>query len=181
MARAKSPVFLPKAGEIYLTYNEYRSGGEPDDPSDRWTSHADEIIEFHPTGLFTQKCSFQETLSVPFVPSEHVDKPIYVVVVRYYDGSTFGRICGLWKVVGAFTDNDGVKAALKAVNEGKNSQEVAERIAPFVCEDYFGAWFGYFSGFEGVEVHELTLKAVNPLSDDDDGDNPKQSVKWIKH
>jgi hypothetical protein len=187
MARPKEPTYLLKAGELYLTYNERRTGGEPDDPADRWTNHSDEHIEFTPTGLFTQKCSFQETFEVPFDPAQFLGKQIHVVVVRYYDGSTFGRICGLWKVVGAFTDSALMQKVVEIIDRGKDSQELSEKLAPLTCYGYY-PWFGYFAGYEGVEVHEFTLRKVYPLDEDEDNDDtdlrnppPRKPTKWVKH
>lgn len=180
MAQYKEPIYLPKVGELYLTYNESRNGGEPDDPSDRWTNHSDEHIVFTPTGVFSQKCSFQETFEVPFDPAQYLGTQIYVVIVRYYDGGTFGRICGLWKIVGAFTDPVLVRKAVDLIEGGKDSQELSKKLAPLTCYGYY-PWFGYFAGFEGVEVHEFTLKGVNPLAGDNEDDAGAKPIKWIKH
>lgn len=175
--RPKPVDWLPKVSELYLLYNESRTGGDPEEPENRWTSHTDEVIEFYPTGLFTNKGSFQETIDIPFDPIPHIGKPVYIVVVRYYDGSTFGRIRGRWKIAGAFTDQETVKKVVEVVRHSKYSSEVDAGLLPYICSGFYATWFGHFQGFEGVEIHEFLLSGDNPLANF----GKDSYVTWVRH
>mgnify|MGYP001609198866 CR=1 FL=1 len=178
MARKPRPEpvkFAEKLGEIYLTYTESREDGEIRDPKDHWSSSEDDLVEFYATGLFTKPGKWQESILVPFLPQENIDKTIYVVVVRYYDGGTFGRTCGLWKVMGALRSKSEVKLLVDLIKDETNSREKQQIVAPFIC-GFYPCWLSYFAGLEGVEVHEFQLSGEEQSDID-----PSSSVKWIKH
>ena len=95
--------------KIYLGYSESESGGEVcagEDPSYAYASREDAYMQFTPEGLYTEAGSMQETIGVDFDPKEHVGDDAYMVLVRYFDGNTFGRTNGYWYVEGVYLEKE---------------------------------------------------------------------------
>ena len=134
-----------KKNEVFMTYSQSEHGGEicAGQENDPWPSHEDNYFEFDPETLSTKAGSWVETIEVDFVPEDYVGKDVYVVVVRYSSGDTFGNSNGHWHVEGAYTDKD------KAFEvEAQINNEKYEGYKP---------WVGYFEGLEHVEIHEFKL------------------------
>lgn len=188
-----------KKNQIYLDYRESQSGGEPENPEERWTSHSPLYIRFYPEKLYLKRQNFQETITVSWEPM--LDQKVWIVVVRYQSGSTFGTSHGNWTIVGAYLTSEEAEAVASIIAKypGKNEysfsrkkqkrsdRELLEKaIKPYVGEHFYPSWFGYFERYEGVEVHEMLLASgPSKKSDDDDGDDDddgeKKTVKYIKH
>jgi hypothetical protein len=88
--------------QLWLTYDEEISGGQAKDPEDRWTDHEDTDIEFS-----LRRCYgaaervpvwLRERVDLDF--DVHVGDQVYVVVVRYGTGGTFGHTNGAWYIEG---------------------------------------------------------------------------------
>lgn len=125
---------------LYLGYSESRSGGEALS-DEQYCDHADAHIEFQPEGLYTEKSSTQETVGVDFDPTQHVGADVYMVVVRYYDGDTFGRCYGHWFIEGIYLDRDEALKNKNAIESGSYSKKGC-----------YNDWEGYFAGLESVNV-----------------------------
>ena len=178
-------IVIPKY-EIYLDYREESSGGEAKNPEDRWTSHEDRYIEFYPQALYTQRQDFQETITVSWPPIDG-DK-VWMVVVRYQSGNTFGTSHGNWKIVGAFLDPEIARNISEIIakypgenrwdsppaKKGLSHQEsLRQELLPYLGENFYIPWIGYFERYENVEIHEMTLTS-GPESTD-------ASIKYFKH
>lgn len=136
--------------KLFVTFTEDESGGEPEDPSDRWTHHADRVKTMTVKGIhktapdprtFGRHVSYDGIV----VEDEEVFKKqfVYLVVVRYYDGGTFGRTCGyhiFWSI----------RATEAEVIADKENIQGPKK-------DGYREWDGYFSGLEDVEIHLLPL------------------------
>jgi len=138
-------------GQLWLTYNERRYGGEAIDPGDRWTSHEPETIEFYPTGLFLERPNeiFAHQISDEGYEEHQVDNfevgdNCWLVVVRYGTGSTFGHIDGAWTIIGAYKDS-------------KDAVEVEKTINDDTYEGY-KCWSGYFETLQGVEITPMFIR-----------------------
>jgi hypothetical protein len=137
--------------DIYLKYTESRSGGEPIDPDDRWTSHEDEYIDRELIGLFTESfdspgaitstgITYSEKFTVP--KSYASAESLYVVGIRYSDGDTFGQTHGYIHWIGlAKTEKEAQKLLETAKSDKKG----------------YKPWEGYFSDFEADEIHCLLV------------------------
>jgi len=133
---------------LYLTYDESMSGGEicEGQENDPWPSHEDEYIEFSLTRC--NKTSHlaawsKESVEVDFKPE--VGSNIWVVVVRYSKGGTFGRTNGAWNIIGIY----------------KNAEEAKKVEASIHDNSYSGykCWSGYFEELERVDVEQMTVEA----------------------
>lgn len=129
--------------KIYLGYSEHAFGGGvcEGQKGDSYPDREDTHIDFTPDGLWSTKGESQETIGVGFDPSNHVDKEVYMVLVRYSDGDTFGQTIGNWYIEGVYLDD-----------------KVARRISRQIDSDKYGKsdaclpWQGYFARLESVQV-----------------------------
>lgn len=127
--------------EVCLLYEERSWGGDAlsDEP---YSSREDKHIEFTVTGLSPSSTGglYQETIEV-----EEVKFPLYVIVVRYSTGDSFGNTNGAWHVEGAYTDADKVQEIVDAINNDTYKSKCGYEV-----------WKGYFERLENVEVHEFS-------------------------
>src|SRR5574342_1351554 len=133
---------------LYLTYQEWREGGDIIDPSDRWSDREPEHINFVPTGLLVERNNagiFPQGLMEDEVFGEFSRGDIgYTVIVRYETGDTFGYSTGNWYLVGVYKNLD-------------EAFEIKEKIQNATYEGY-KPWIGYFERFESVEIHTLAVQ-----------------------
>ena len=129
-----------KSYKLYLMYDELFTedddGGDPNEPwSDRPTSHC----TFTPTGLYSENSPiWNETLDVDFDPKSIGDQEVFIVIVTYSSGDTFGHSTGNWHIE---------RATL--------SREEAVRLCQSIKDNsYVGykPWEGYFETLEDVEI-----------------------------
>jgi len=143
--RVKKVKPIPKKNEIYLTYEEDRKGGLPlsDEP---WSDREDEEIEFSVKEVFASidNLNWVETIEVDFNPVDFIDKDIFVIVVRYSTGDTFGQTSGSWYVEGAYTTIEKTDKIVKSINDDKYKG--------------YKPWSGYFERFSHVEIHKMILR-----------------------
>lgn len=134
--------------DLYMTYREYRSGGEALDPDDRWTSYSDEYIDFTPTGIFAGRENagvFAHGLASDEVKGEFERGDIgYLLIVRYSTGDTFSHTNGYWTIIGFYKD-------------AKEAVEIKDKINDGSYEGY-KPWVGYFESLEDVELHTMVLQ-----------------------
>ncbi len=141
MSKQETPV---EPTRVYLDYYESRSGGEPEDPSDRWTHHSDVVIEVEFTRLHrTQPAKF-------FFDSYELSNPdlakldtLYMAVVRYSTGNTFGHTEGAWHVVG-FAPT--YQIAELMLTEATKADSLG-----------YKPWEGYFESLTDTEIHTMEL------------------------
>lgn len=131
---------------LYLTYEE----DQKQIPSNREDYNESAVsVAFHSLtrerpdngGFFTS----HHSLDVPPQVFNHPDY-VYLVVVRYSDGGTFGHTTGYWHVSLVTTDRD---EALK--------METAIRANTLPKEGVYKPWEGYFSSLEDVEIHGFKI------------------------
>jgi len=132
---------------MLLGYTEHRSGGEvcAGDEDNPWPSYEDEYVHFSPTWVYASR-DHAPYLVEQFDVTGRV-KPgdkVHLVIVRYFDGCTFGRTCGLWKIAGAFASEADAKALEKSILDR--------------TYDGYRPWDGYFSGFESCGVHTFIVQ-----------------------
>lgn len=97
--------------ELYLAYDEKRTGGEPLGQG-KWCDRADEYITWSLKACFLSKDDspwFREVKEVDF--EVKAGDEVYVVYVRYSTGDTFGCSHGAWYIVDVFNS---YKEAIKS-------------------------------------------------------------------
>lgn len=99
-------------------------------------------------------------IKVPFEPVD--DTTVYVVIVRYQSGDTFGTSYGNYEVMDVFDDADEAKELAEAVDRDAYSSDIRGKVETkfeFTHDgkEYYKAWVGYFERYEGVEVHSVRV------------------------
>jgi len=155
----------PEPNCVYMTYAEDREGGEICEGEENlsYPCHEDEDTTFDPTGLYLNAPAWSETVEVDFDPSSYLGQEIYVIVVRYSTGDTFGRRNGAWTVIGAYVNEEQVVKIEKSIEDGSYNK------------GHYVPWKGYFESFERIERHVFTLRTSAP------GDGEKSYTKVIRH
>ena len=150
MAKKKTKkVKKPEPKYIYLSYDEYRSGGEVEEgqsENDRYASREDTDIDFQPRGISVELGNRIDidNIQVNFNPLDYVDKRIYLVIVRYSTGDTFGHTNGAWCIEGAYLTD------LEAIN-------VRDSINNDSYKGKYPDWKGYFERLESAGVESFIL------------------------
>lgn len=141
--------------ELYLTYSESRSGGDiyPGMENDSWPDYQDEFIDFSPESLYLDEQDVSSWRKETIKIDEDVSRGdiVFLVIVRYGDGGTFGRTLGYWQIFGATKDGDKARELSRAIPNGD------WKSSSILSEYSYDVWSGYFSSFEGVDVFPLIV------------------------
>lgn len=128
---------------LYLEYTESETGGDPIDPTDRWTSYTDRYREVTFIKLYREPPAgrfFYD--SVELINDELANlKELHLAVIRYSTGNTFGHTEGCWYIVGVAPTFDIAKMMIKEALEG----------------DGYKPWEGYFESYTDDEIHTLEV------------------------
>jgi hypothetical protein len=165
--------------ELILTYTESRYGGAPIDPDDRWTDHEDEQIEWHPGQVFVDEPGkrAREKTKEWYVQCLTCDEPvkpgdkIWVVVVRYTTGCTFGRTLGAWHIEATFKNENKALHVADLIKKDDERQrkwcwehpsykrKASDRPPEdkYVSPHGYKCWQGYFESLEDVQVESFTV------------------------
>lgn len=134
--------------ELVLHYKENVSGGEICEGQENsdWPDHEDSYVEFELlfiSNINSNNYSGQYDIIYCDFNHSDIDK-VYLVVVRYTDGDTFGTTRGNWYI----------ESACKTEEE---ALKIGESIEDGSYKGY-KPWEGFFSGFESVEVIEMEIR-----------------------
>lgn len=135
--------------KVYLLYDEDTHGGgvcTGDENSD-WPNYEDEHNTFTPKGLRLKTPDWSETIEVDFDPSgfDH----LYIVVVRYSSGNTFGNTFGHWHIEGAYQTFEKAEKVETAIKKGTGKYKEGE--------GHYHPWEGYFESLEGASVERMDI------------------------
>jgi hypothetical protein len=102
---------------------------------------------------------YSDRVDVSFDP--HNETEVFVVIVTYSSGSTFGSTYGNVSIVGIYNDSDEADAIANDIraDDRDADQDYRRSLKKTRKERFTGykAWTGYFERFEGVEVHRFKL------------------------
>jgi hypothetical protein len=136
--------------ELYLTYNESRSGGYPLS-EERWSDREPEHIDFDVRRLYLDRDNARtwqiETLEVDFDVS--LGDAVYLVIVRYTDGDTFGYRSGNWHIEGVYKTIEEADEVRSAINKETYTHEQSNH--------GWLPWVGYFEHLENVDVYPMVV------------------------
>ena len=137
---------------LYLDYNEDREGGEALDDAD-WSDHAPAHISFNLINILKYKEHIGRGWSEEIEVSEEIfnSKTVFLVVVRYSDGDTFGTTFGHWNIMAVY--NLKTKARQLKERIENNKLEKTDKYGDWKTKP----WTGYFASLEGVEIHEMPV------------------------
>jgi hypothetical protein len=89
---------------------------------------------------------------------------LYVVVVGYTSGDTFGRDGGHTAVLDAFTDADAAEELAEAASENVSDYQMTHNGVEYYCP-----WVGYFEHMEECHVWEVVVRKTHQYSRWNDG------------
>lgn len=134
---------------LYIEYNRNEYGGEAEDPTDRWSNRTDRVITVNFVRLHREPPKnrfFYDSIEVSNEDLIDLDK-LYLAVVRYSTGDTFGRTEGEWHIVGVAPS---YKIAQLMLDEATS---------PATEGDYknYKPWEGYFERLTDTEIHTMEV------------------------
>lgn len=88
-----------------------------------------------------------------------VGDTVYVVVVDYSTGDTFGRDGGYYQVLDVFTsDEDAVKLRQLAEDYDNGGYRVYSNELAYKGKKYYASWIGYFECTNEIAIWECTVR-----------------------
>ena len=130
---------------LYMNVTERSSGGEAES-DEEWSHHSDVVLDVQFISVYrNKKDGFFPSYSFEVSEEIYNSDKVFLVIPRYFDGGTFGRTCGYWKVEGAFLTETEALEMSRQIETGTYKK------------GQFLSWNGYFAGLEGVEVHCFTI------------------------
>ena len=148
-----------------------------------WTGSDDDPFDDGPYSGFSHECKSYDGCEVISVDADNVNgrigyyskrfdvdaKPgdiVFVVVVVYSTGGTFGRDEGNSQAVGVYKDPARAKKVAQAIENNSESNASNNYIPPKAYtihvdgeEIYCGSWVGYFESLERVVVETEVVRA----------------------
>lgn len=131
------------SSRVFIEYNEDKNGGELKEPDNQWSSRTETNIDVK----FIRAHKEQPKLRF-FYDSVEVDErylqldALYLIVVRYSTGNTFGHTEGAWHIVNVAPTYKTAELILEEALESKTG---------------YKPWEGYFERFTSSEIHKLDL------------------------
>jgi hypothetical protein len=148
----KKKIVPAKKKRYYLTvhYNYSSEGGEAL-TNEEWSDRSPEYITteflgayYFYTDSFKNKITCKD-FEISFNP-ENVDS-VYLVIVKYSDGDTFGTTFGLWDVPLITVSEKSAEICVKQIRKQTGRFK----------KDAYQPWQGYFSRLEDVSVVKFDL------------------------
>ena len=141
--------------EIYVDYTSrdgYRSEGDASKYEHEWSASRDLHVKnawLSRDGLSSWQC---ETMQCE--GKVQAGDTLYVIVVRYSDGDTFGQSTGNYHFELATKDANKAVEVKNAIVAGTYKRERPEDVDHWY--DYL-EWTGYFNSLEDVELHKMVV------------------------
>lgn len=131
--------------KLYVLFTEYRTGGEPIHPDERFSECVPQVIEHTPISLHLDPQGW--SCSSLWASEQFLEGEVaHVVLVHYTTGDTFGHSEGNAAYVDAFKSLDDAQNLIKLIRNG-------------MCPtDYHMPWIGYFEELETVRVVTFTVR-----------------------
>jgi hypothetical protein len=132
---------------LFVNYSEsHVSGGEicAGQENYSWPSYETEYQSYDVESITLKNVSPYHEEIIHDLPDP---KPngLWVVVARYSDGGTFGSTSGYGSIEGVYDTRKEAQARADELEKGGSSRKG------------YTPWTGYFSDFEGVEIHLVPL------------------------
>lgn len=137
-----------KERKLYLSYEQSERGGQicKGQEGQSYPDREPTYVEFTPLGVYTKRGDWNETLKIDFLEEGAVVEgtPVYLVIVRYTTGDTFGYTTGQWNIPLTTLD-----------------QDKADRICESIKDNSYPGykpWDGYFERLESCEIWCTNVK-----------------------
>jgi hypothetical protein len=162
----KCPIMEPDPFRVWVNWEyTYCSGGGicEGEEDDAYPSREPEEKDHEVHGVYSCDAKdgrgwsrYNESIDVGFEPVTGAE--VFLVVVTYGTGDTFGHSSGNVSIVGCYEEeahSDSIAADIRFDDDNSRYGEMKkgrkERFSGYK------AWTGYFESLEGVEVHRLRL------------------------
>jgi hypothetical protein len=135
-----------KPYHVIVKYNQHEKEVRAIKPNDEWDSGEQEIFFTIESVHATEpEYGWPQSVEVSFNPEDHLEENMYVIVVRYDTGDTFGNTYNTWKIPEVVLTMAEADKICKAIKYDKY--------------DGYVSWKGYFEHFNSVdyEVHMLRI------------------------
>ena len=148
--------------KLHVEYETSSSGGEALS-NEAWSDRSDEVTTFRPTNIFLDREDKTAWRNEDVNSDEDVvaGDSVYLVVVRYGDGDTFGHSTGNYSFWGIYRCIEKAKKLKELIRADyvNNSKKIEEQIKELATRDYVSLydWRGYFNSLESVEIHPMTV------------------------
>jgi len=141
---------------LYINTTESSYGGEPES-NEEWCHHSDVVRSVTFNGVYRNKSDSFWSAGQSFEVSEEVFKSerVFLVIVRYRDGGTFGSTTGNWHIQQAFTNPKEAKNLAASILDGSYEKKMDKKHGQY---GHYMPWVGYFSSLESVEIHSFKIK-----------------------
>lgn len=143
------PKVQPK--KVYIEYDTYVSGGERES-DEEWSSRSDTIKTVTFKKLHREMPSnrfFYDSIDLPndnMIKMDH----LFLAVVRYSTGDTFGHTTGEHYIVGIAPTYEIAQMMLDEETKPSPKDSKGRQLS-------YKPWEGYFESLEDTEIHELRL------------------------
>jgi hypothetical protein len=144
-----------KAQYLQLVADSWTSQVEAPDPDDEW-SRGETYTSTYITGLLAGDTVDIEPLEIQtddggvYYFDGSLGDAVYLVVIKYSTGNTFGRSGGHIALAGAFDSSDKAEQLAEAVRKSKVAGEYG-----------YLPWVGYFERVEDVSVEKTRILNTN--------------------
>jgi hypothetical protein len=151
-----------KQNKVSVVYTSIRSGGESTSGemfSEREPAYTDfEVVR---VSADHDGCLSSEEMPVNFDPN--TANEVYVVVVRYSTGDTFGHSSGEYDFIGVFDNEVVARTIAESIREGHNDENHKDyskykALMGVKPEEYILLrWEGYFEDLEQIEIYSANI------------------------
>ena len=132
---------------LYIDYDTSSEGGEicEGEEGSEWPSHEPEIRSVTFNGIYRSNPQHKFFVDSHMVSMPVFNSPVvYMVVVRYQTGGTFGCSQGCHEVINIFSTSAEAEDLKNSIQD--------DSYPGYKC------WEGYFERLEGVEIHRFDVK-----------------------
>lgn len=152
-----------KQNKVSIVYISSRSGGESTS-GEMFSEREPAYTEFEVIRVNADHdgCLSNEEMPVNFDPN--TANEVYVVVVRYSTGDTFGHSSGEYHFVGVFDNEIVARTIAESIHEGHNDENYKDYskykalMGAKSEEDYISMpWEGYFEDLERIEIYSANI------------------------
>lgn len=138
-----------ESSRVWIDYETDSTGGEVEDSNDRWSSRTPRYTELKVKSLYKsepQHLFFKDSLEVED-PKVLECQHVYLVVVRYQDGDSFGTCYGNFQFYS-------VRATQQEALADKAVIEMPSKEGDYGS---YRPWEGYFNRLQRVEIQVFAL------------------------
>jgi hypothetical protein len=153
----------PPPKRLFLGYKSTSTGGDSDS-REPYSCRSPQHTEVTFTSLTRVSGTFFGH-NINVSDEVYAAEVVYLVVVRYSDGDSFGTSYGNWTVWEATASEEEALKVAKSIEDGTLVKKYEEGVRKGTATYMSIPWNGYFSHLEGVEIH--SFRVADSVSQED--------------